>query len=175
VVRAEDGKAVASGIAQSQHTTPLVMDDAVYFAERPVRAVRMAVNHYGEGLWEGGALGEVFGSPLLHDGVLFITTGQGELFAFDTRSKEPQNPIIEGQALFAEDEGAIPITYSSLTLAGKYLFLDSNKGEMVVLEATREAKLISTNSLPGGTGASPVFSGKDMFVRAGERLLCIGE
>ena len=174
VVRVENGKGVASGIAQSQHTTPLVLDDAVYFAERPLKAVRITANFIGEGLWEGEAPGEVFGSPLLHDGLLFVTTGQGELFAFDTHSKEPQNPIIEGRALFGEDEGAIPITYSSITLAGKYLFLNSNKGDMVVLEASRDAKLVSKNSLPGGTGSSPVFSGNELFVRAGEKLYSIG-
>ena len=69
----------------------------------------------------------------------------------------------------------MPLAYASLTLAGKYLFLTNNQGDSVVLEATKEAKLVSKNRLPAGSGAAPVFSGKDMFLRAGDKLYCIGE
>jgi hypothetical protein len=62
-----------------------------------------------------------------------------------------------------------------MSLAGKYLFLTSNHGETVVLEATQEARLVSRNRLPAGGGASPVFSGQDMFLRGGDKLLCIGQ
>jgi hypothetical protein len=107
---------------------------------------------------------------------LFLTTGKGELFAFDTQSKEPQKPFIEVRLLFGEDEGgAVPVTYSSIILADKYLFLPSNKGTTVVLSPSREAKLVSTNQLVSGSGSSPVFAGKDMFLRDGEKLYCIGE
>jgi hypothetical protein len=61
-----------------------------------------------------------------------------------------------------------------LTLAGRYLFFNSNKGEVVVMEATPEAKVVARNRLREGTGSSPVFSSGDMFIRDGERLLCIG-
>ena len=67
--------------------------------------------------------------------------------------------LIEGRPLFENSEsGASPAAYGSITLAGKYLFLISNKGEAVVLEATRSAPLVHRNRLPGGSGSSPVFS-----------------
>ena len=52
---------------------------------------------------------------------------------------------------------------------------NSNKGDMVVLDPTREAKEVAKNKFKEGSGATPVFSGKDMFLRDGERLYCIGE
>jgi hypothetical protein len=70
--------------------------------------------------------------------------------------------------------GAIPAAYASITLAGKYLFLSSNRGETVVLEADRRARLVRRNKLSVGTGSSPVFCGDQMFIRDGDRLFCIG-
>ena len=71
--------------------------------------------------------------------------------------------------------GATPIDYASITLAGKYLFLNSTQGDIVVLEATREAKQVAKNTLPDGSGSSPIFSGGDMFLRDGNKLFCIGK
>ncbi len=175
VVRADNGKGVLSGLGQSQYATPLVVGDVIYFADRSLKTVRLAANLTAKDLWECEMPGDIFGTPLLHEGILFLTTGKGELFAFDTQGKEPQKPIIEARLLFAEEEGAVPITYSSLTFGGKYLFLPSNKGTTVVLTPSREAKLVSTNLLPSGSGSSPVFAGKAMFLRDGEKLYCIGE
>jgi hypothetical protein len=52
--------------------------------------------------------------------------------------------------------------------------VSSLTGDVVVLEATREAKVVAKNRIQEGSGASPVFSGRDLFLRDGERLLCIG-
>jgi hypothetical protein len=51
----------------------------------------------------------------------------------------------------------------------------SNVGETIVLEATREAKMVARNKLPAGSGASPVFDGRDLFLRDGTKLYRIGE
>jgi outer membrane protein assembly factor BamB len=175
LVRAEDGKGVLSGLGRSQYSSPLVAHDMIYFADRSVRAVRLTAKLTAEDLREAEMRGDIFGSPLLHEGLLFLTTGKGELFVFDTRAKEPQNPIIEGRPLFADEESAVPITYASLTLAGQHLFLSSNKGETVVLEPAREAKVLATHKLPAGSGATPAFADKHLFLRAGAWLYCIGD
>ena len=44
-----------------------------------------------------------------------------------------------------------------------------------MFHATRQAQVISRNKLSAGTGSSPVFSGKDMILRDGDKLFCIGE
>lgn len=176
VVRAADGKSVASEIGRAAHSSPIQLGEgAVCFGNTEVLGLRLNAAFKEQELWNGTVAGDVFGSPLLHEHTLFITTAAGELFAFDTGGKGEQTPLINGRKLFENENTGGPTAYSSLTLAGQYLFLNSNKGETVVLEATRETRLISRNKLPGGTGSSPVFSGKEIFMRDGDRLLCIGE
>ena len=176
VVRATDGQSVNSGIAHTSHSSPIHGGDGIlYFGDLAVSALRLNAAFKEEEVWNGMVAGDVFGSPLLHDHTLFITTGDGELFAFDTQGKGTPEPLINGRALFAKGTAGNPVAYASLTLAGNYLFLNSNQGETVVLEATRSARLVSRNRLPAGSGASPVFSGKDLFLRAGDKLFCIGE
>jgi hypothetical protein len=175
VVRAADGQCLNSDIGRAGNSSPIACDDGVVcFGDSEVRALRLNAAFKEEELWNGTAEGEVFGSPLLHDHVLFLATGTGQLFAFDASGKGEQKPLIDGRSVFEEEGTAGPIAFASMSLAGKYLFLNSNHGETVVLEATQEARLVSRNRLPAGGGASPVFSGQDMFLRGGDKLLCIG-
>jgi outer membrane protein assembly factor BamB len=169
VVRADDGKGLNSGVGPAFHTSPLALDGLLYFGDRQVRAVRLDATFKDKDLWSGEMPADVFGSPLLHEGLLFSATGKGEFFAFDTAGK----PVIEARMLFG-DEAAADTVYSSVTLAGRHLFLNSNLGEVVVLEATREAKLVARNKLKDGSGSTPVFSGTDLFLRDGEMVICIG-
>jgi outer membrane protein assembly factor BamB len=147
----------------------------VCFADAEVNALRLNAAFKEDQVWNGLVSGDVIGSPLVHENTVFITTSDGELFEFDAHRKGPQEPLSEGRALFANAAAAGPAAYASLTLAGNCLFLNSTKGETVVLEATRGAQLVSRNHLPAGTGSSPIFSGKDMFLRDGAKLFCIGQ
>ena len=175
VVRATDGKSVASEIGRASHSSPIQCGEgAVCFGNTEVVALRLNAAFKEQELWNGMVTGDVFGSPLLHENTLFIATSAGELFAFNASGKGEQEPLISARKLFENENPGGPTAYASLTLAGTYLFLNSNKGETVVLEATREARLVGRNKLPGGSGASPVFSGKDLFLRDGDKLFCIG-
>ena len=177
VARADDGKGVASSIGTSFNASPITADDVVYYSDQAgVKAVRLTAAFKDQEQWSRDLGTDVFGSPLLHDGVLFAITGPGELYAYDAKAKGSPAPLIDARVLFeGGGGGAEPLVYASLTLAGRYLFLHTNHGDSVVLEATREAKLVARNKLPTGSGAAPVFSGKDMFVRDGDQLFCIGE
>ena len=125
--------------------------------------------------WTCDMTADIFGSPVLHDGILYVATGAGELFAFDAAGKGDLKPLIVARPLFdGGGGGAEPLVFASLTLAGRYLFLNTNQGDIVVLEATRDAKLVSKNHLPSGSGAAPAFAGKDMLLRDGDQLFCIG-
>jgi hypothetical protein len=136
-------------------------DGVVYYSDHAVKAIRVTAAFKDEEQWTCDMNGDIFGSPVLHDGILFVSTGAGELFAFDAAGKGDQKPLIDARPLFdGGGGGAEPLAFASLTLAGRYLFLTSNQGDSVVLEATREAKLVSKNRLPAGSGAAPVFSGK---------------
>jgi outer membrane protein assembly factor BamB len=175
LVRAADGKSLNRGLGRTTHSSPIAGDGLVFFGDSAVRALRFDAAFKATEAWSGMVTGDVFGSPLLHDGTLFLVTGDGGLFAFDAWGKGSLDPLGDPRMLLEEAGGASPAAYASLTLAGHYLFLNSNSGEIVVLEATREARLVSRNQLPEGTGSSPVFSGRDMFLRDGEKLWCIGE
>jgi outer membrane protein assembly factor BamB len=176
VVRATDGKSVASEIGRAIHSSPIQCGEGVVcFGDATVSAMRLNPSFKEEEVWSGMIGGEVFGSPLLHNNTLFIATSDGELFAFDANGKGAPEPLINGRALLEATNAAGPTVYGSLTLAGNYLFLTANKGETVVLDATREAPLVRRNKLPGGTGSSPIFSGGEMFLRDGDKLLCVGK
>ena len=176
VVRASDGKSVNSGIGHTAHSSPVLCGEGIVcFGDNNVSVVRIDSMFKEEEVWNGTIAGDVIGSPLWHDKTLFISTGAGELFAFDAVGQGAQEPLIKERKLFETNNPAGPSTYSSPTLAGPYCFMTSNHGETAVLEATREAKLVARNKLPSGTGSTPVFSGTEIFLRDGERLFCIGK
>jgi outer membrane protein assembly factor BamB len=172
LVRADDGRTVNSRIGAGSNSSPVVLDGVIYFGEKDVRAIRLGAEFKDESVWNGEIPNEVFGSPLVYGGLLVTATGAGNLYAFDAGKKGSVEPVIDARPLFGEDAGQ-NAAYASLTLAGRYLYLNSNTGEIVVLEATREMKQVACNKLKGGSGASPVFSGRDLFLRDGDRLFCI--
>jgi outer membrane protein assembly factor BamB len=175
VIRPSDGKSVAGGIAASQQSSPIAgADGVIYVVGESVSAIHLGPDFKDTEIWSGSAPGDTLGSPVLVGDTLFIVNGGGQLFAFNANGKGSIEPAIDGRQI-VEAGGGGPAVYSSLTLAGKYLFLHSNAGETIVLEATREAKLVAKNQLPSGSGASPVFCGKEMFLRDGKKLYCIGE
>lgn len=174
VVRASDGKLIAADIGHATHTSPVALDGCVYFGENALNAYSFGAAAKGKELWTAAITGELFGSPLLHDGVMYTSTDKGELYAYDMKGKGELTPLIDARKLFGDSEATAPAAYASLTLAGKHLFLSSNSGDTVVMEATREARQIAKNQLSSGSGASPIFSGSDMFLRARGKLFCIG-
>jgi outer membrane protein assembly factor BamB len=175
VFNAADGKNLNTQIGNTSNVSPLAQDGLVYFAEKDVRAIRLGADYKDESVWNGEIQGDVFGSPVLHGGLLFTATGKGELVVFDAGKKGEVQPLFEARPLFGEEGGAQPLAYSSFTLAGGHLFLISLTGDVVVLEATREAKPVARNKLKEGSGSAPVFAGKDLFLRDGDRLYCIGQ
>ena len=176
VIRCDDGKTVATQIGNASNSSPLAADGLAYFAERDVRAIRLGAGFKDESVWNSEIRGEVFGSPVLHGGLLFAASAKGELYVFDAKAAGEKEPLTAARALFDRERmRSGNTTYSSLTLAGGHLYLASNHGETVVLEANAEAKEIARNVLPDGTGSSPVFEGADLFLRDGSKLYCIAQ
>ena len=69
--------------------------------------------------------------------------------------------------------GGKNVVYSSLTLAGKYLYIGSVDGVTVVLEPGRAFQEVARNTIEGYR-SSPVFDGDRMYVRTFRHLYCIG-
>ena len=104
---------------------------------------------------------------------LFTVSAKGDLYAFNAAGKGAQPAVIDGRSI--TEEGGGTAVFSSLALAGKNLFLNTNTGNLIVLEATHDAKQLGKMTLSAGASSAPIFSGKHMFVRDGDKLLCIGE
>jgi outer membrane protein assembly factor BamB len=175
VVDAADGRSLNDAIGASASPSPVVQGGRVYFGDQDVKAVRLGPSFKDEVLWTAGIPHEVYGSPLLHGGLLFTASVRGDLYVFDAEGKGPAEPAVEARELFSPDGVSGPVVYSSFTLGGRYLYLASLHGEVAVLEATREARPVARNRLKDGSGASPVFSGSSLYLRDGERLYRVGE
>jgi outer membrane protein assembly factor BamB len=173
VIRISDGavlaKDIAPGLGGDQSPTPIVQGNMVYFAYRRCCAVKLSMADgkiQAEEVWDQDLPGSIISSPILKDGMLFVVP-----------SGSPEYQVLEaatGKVLLEKTLELDPNIYPSLTLAGKYLYLGNDKGTMLVLEPTKEFKLVRQNELPEGSGASPVFAGSHLFLRGGEVLYCVG-
>lgn len=175
VVRVTDGKLLASDICHASRASVLASGDKLYFADNALSALRIGDRFKEKDLFAAELRGETFATPLLHEGLLYALNAKGELFIFDTTAKGDTEPVSDPRSLFPAVAGITPASYASPTFAGKHLFLHSTSGETIIVEATRQAKEVTRNNLPTGTGANPIFSGKQLFLRDGEKLLCIQE
>ncbi|HUU42613.1 MAG TPA: PQQ-binding-like beta-propeller repeat protein, partial [Planctomycetota bacterium] len=177
VLRVSDGKILAASIGLTQYNSPVARDGVVYFGDVAVTAVKLP-GKAAEGmkvrtLWEVELEGEIFSSPVWHAGLLYVVSNEGQLFAVDTEKgalawkKEIPIPSAGGMSMQPAN------IYGSLALAGGKLYLANDSGHMLVVEPGREYKELSKNYIEEGSGASPVFDAKQLFLRGGEELYCI--
>lgn len=173
VLRISDGavlaRDVAAGLGGEQAATPLIDGDVAYFAYHRCSAVKLSLKDgklRPEKLWEQELPGPVIASPVLKDGLLHvILSATSDFRVLDSKT---------GKILVEKQLALGPEFYPSLALAGGYLFLGNNKGDMLVLEPGRVYKELRRNELPDGSFASPVFHGPRAYLRDGEHLYCIG-
>jgi hypothetical protein len=184
VVRLDNGKTVNTKIGHANYASPVVSDHVIYFGGPEVSAVQLGTTRddfKDQELWSHVVVGEVIGSPVCHDNLLFLVTTKGELYVFKAGTKGGPTPLVDKRPLMEleKEEGqsapSLPVAYASVTLAGNHLYVATTKGEVLILEATAEAKEVGRVKMPKGTPCTPVFAGKEMFLRDGERLFCIGK
>jgi outer membrane protein assembly factor BamB len=102
-------------------------------------------------------------SPLLYDGVFYLVkSNSGILTALDAKT---------GEALFGP-ERVEPIAeiYASPVAAAGRVYLLGRDGNAMVLASGRELEVLARNSLEDGFDASPVLSGKEMYLRGYRHL-----
>jgi len=168
VVRAADGQVLAKGISNLEFATPIVFDGVVYFIQNGGKAVRLpaqaAPQAKFESLWQTTPNNErYYASAALHDGLLYAVT-RSEVFSIIDAGT--------GKVIFEKKLDIKGEPYSSITPAGKYLYLSGENGVTVVLEPGRQYKELARNQLePFRT--TPVFSGSRMYVRAKKHMYCI--
>jgi outer membrane protein assembly factor BamB len=178
-VRVSDGKILARGLGATSYPSPLVQDGVVYFIDAKATAVRLPAKAADElkpeRLWTQELDGEFFASPVLAGGFLLAVNNDALVYVLDPKTgqavaqKEIEIPAASGK--FGPPSANL---YPSLTIAGKYMYLLNDAGHALVLEPGRDLKEVGRARVPEGCGASPVFDGRQLLLRAGKMLYCIG-
>ncbi|MCY3020822.1 MAG: PQQ-binding-like beta-propeller repeat protein [Planctomycetota bacterium] len=179
VARLSDGALLAE-MLDMKYTSPIVSGPVVYLAsnasaafELPAQAAdKLALKQ----LWKAEFEGLFYSSAVYDNGLIYVASNEGKFHILDPKS---------GKSLMTRDlemptQGSPPGSphanvYPSIALAGKYLFLSNDAGDTLVLEPGTEGKVLKHNELPDGSGGTPVFVGKRMYIRGGQNLYCIGE
>lgn len=176
IVRVSDGSVLASTDRMAKFASPIVHDNVVYFLDTSLSAVQLpdkldkvAGKLPVKQLWEASLDGDIYASPVYANGLLFTVNDQGTLCIVDAKDGK----ILVTKELPFESQGVL--VYGSPTAAGGNIFLNNIAGETLVIEAAGEYKDVASSRLAEGSGGTPVFGGKRMFERGGEKLYCIGE
>lgn len=175
-VRLTDGKTLASDLGRCMYTTPIVQGRIVYFIDTSVSAVQLpekATDQFeGKELWYEDLSGEFYASPVVHDGRIYVANRSSNYFVIDAATgKTILKKTLDLPPAGRSDS---PNIYPSLCLAGKHLLIGNDAGESLLIETGDKGTVVSTNSLPGGSGATPAFKDRRMFVRGGKLLYCVG-
>jgi outer membrane protein assembly factor BamB len=103
-------------------------------------------------------------TPIVADDLLFLWHDRGYVSCYD---------VSTGERHFLERVGGN--FHSSPVRIGDRIFCASREGEMVVLAADREFKVLARNTLDEPCHATPAVAHNRLYVRTESTLLCIGE
>ncbi len=182
IIRAADGKVLASDIIKLTYSSPVVQDGVVYYIQEGCKAIRLPKEateaFQPEVLWEIPAKPKkgqnnrteirYYSSPIVHDGLIYSTTRYKEFIVIDAENGEV---VYEKKLEIGRKKDQM---YPSLVLAGGLLFVTCDNGETIVLTPGREYKEIARNTLKPFR-STPVFLGDKMYVRARRNFYCIGK
>ena len=172
-LRVSDGKIIGSKLVRLTYNAPVVQDGMVYFVDENMGAAYKLPAQAADAIqpqqvWTNKPSKErYYASPVVHDGLVYAIQQKGIFSVFDaaTGSTLCEKPLELGGGT----------TYPSITLAGKYLYVSSDNGTTLVLEAGKEYKEAAKNTLGETMRSSPVFVGSRMYVRGYKNLYCIGQ
>ncbi len=160
------------GLTLNAIPSPLESEGVVYltsgFRGSVAYAVRLAdakgdIESSSAILWRRDRDTPYVPSPLLYEGVLYLVkSNSGILTALDAKT---------GEALFGPEriEPVAEIYASPVAAAGRVYVLGRD-GNAMVLASGRKLQVLATNSLDDGFDASPVLSGKEMYLRGYRHL-----
>jgi len=177
VVRLDDGSPLGETF-EMKYTSPIVNGSVVYLISSKYAAFEVLAQPENKlqlkKLWEDDLEGIFYGSAVYDNGLLFAASNEGQFSIIDAKDGK----VLATKELEIPTRGSPPgmpqaDVYPSVTLAGKCLFVSNTAGDTLVLEAGREYKVLKHNDLGEGSGGTPVFVGKRMYVRGGLNLYCI--
>ena len=138
---------------------------------RPIYAIRPGGNGTitKEGIaWQTDRGAPYTGTPLVHEGLVYVCTDNGILSVYDAKT---------GQRAYQQrvsPEAASGFSASPIA-AGDRIYLTSEDGDVFVLQAGRQFKLIATNRMGEVTMATPAAAGNTLIVRTLTQLVGIRE
>ena len=187
VIRAEDGKVLADGLPAVACASPVVEAGVAYVCGRRVGAKGSVIAAYRlpKQASEGAPLDPIWRcdepdgpdcwlSPLVHDGLLYALSAAGNLRVFEAATGQE----VYRHDLAPEAESAAPATdrtFSGLALAGGRLYATNAgpAGRTVIFEPGRTFSQVWQYAA-AGCRSNPAFQENRQYVRAGDRLWCIG-
>jgi outer membrane protein assembly factor BamB len=181
LVRADDGKVLAAELAKTSHVTPIYHDRRLFFIDLLAVACELSETASGtittRELWTQDLEDEFFASPVHHENLIYTVNNIGTLFVLDAstgkivlqKDLDLPSPAVSG----SDEPPPIPNFYPSLSLAGKSLFLGTDRGGAVWLRPGRVYQEQGRIQLKEGAAATPVFSGRQMYLRSGKQLWCV--
>lgn len=179
-VRLTDGKVLASKLGQLKYSSPLIHEGVVYFGDSPAVALKLPTEA-GETLkfaklWDNDDIeGEIFASPLWHDGMLYIVSNEGNLYALDAATgKAAYTKKLEIPSAGSPPGMPNANLYASPALVGKNLLLANDGGQSLLVAPGKEYKEVGKNSIDVGSGACPVADGKMLLLRGGKWMWAVG-
>jgi outer membrane protein assembly factor BamB len=162
--------------------TPILANDLIIVAsgrrpERPIFAVRpgargdltLRPNQTAGGAvaWSKTGRGSYMPTPLAYRGILYALNNDGIFDAYD---------IDTGADIFRHRLDPVGSGFSASPVAADgRLYLSNEDGEMLVVAAGREFRLIGTNSMGELLMATPALSNGVMYVRSSSSLFAIGK
>ncbi|MCW8133347.1 MAG: PQQ-binding-like beta-propeller repeat protein [Planctomycetota bacterium] len=179
IVRASDGKILAKDIGSAYYSSPAIKSGVFYLMAGSFVISSLGEKIEGDKLtpketWSDTQEGDPYSSPLIHEGLIYTATTNGKYSVLDPKEKKRNDTQLEIASMEMGGGGGGMI-YGSPVLAGKHVFLSSTDGKTVVIEPGLNGKVIHTNDIVDGTGSTPLFVGKRIYMRGGEQLFCIGE
>ena len=143
------------------NSSPVVAGGDVFCID--TRAGRYTLSRDGSGevqietVWQARLKGgKIFASPVIHDGKVYTVSADGLLLVVAAASGKTlrEQQLDLGQGTY----------YPSLALAEGLLYVSSENGTTVVLEATDELTEVARNQVDAFIG-TPVFAGDSMYLR----------
>ena len=128
-----------------------------------------AINPNGQGdvtssrlLWTSRQVGRVVGTPIVHDGLLYVGDLGGTLHCLDAATGD--------HVWKHETHDAI---WGSLLLAGDRIYVGNIEGSMTVLRAGRQKEVLSQIEMAAPLYSRPALIGDALYLATGNRLYLI--
>lgn len=116
-------------------------------------------------VWSRTGRGSYMPTPLAYNGLLYVLANNGVLDAYDVKS---------GVEVYRQRLPYVGSGYSASPVAADgRIYLSSEDGEVLVVAAGREFKLLATNSMGELLMATPALSDGVMFIRTVDTLFAV--